>query len=291
MTYKNRLMIITVAAVLGVLIASGTCGCFFGRMGEPYPYYGNDYAEYTEAAYSIPELGSTGIKTQVLESDSEGRTLFKVTFGNSGFYYRAFGNSTKTLYAYGVCQRQDKEKVYYYEDICFAVYSAEEDFDSAERERLLNMNDWGKPLSFEKMTSKSIIQKECKGNKFSCLPIDQSTAVNIRDHAAVEAFKKEVDLSEDEHISTGLLDIDKDGRMIITITVWGYSDSPANAAIGSESYELNGDVDVSSIRTFYMMYDTRDDGGTIMVEEILSPLDHLNQLMLFKEKCGWSNTK
>lgn len=96
-------------------------------------------------SYAVPgmlhrDMKDGGCSAEEIETDSEGRTLFRLSGKNLVYDAEA---------AYLViCQKIDAEYVYYYEDICFT----EEGQSSEAIERLKERNDWGKPLDDSKMS-------------------------------------------------------------------------------------------------------------------------------------------
>ena len=104
----------------------------------------------------------------VLETDSDGRTLF--------YYYE----DNKVYWHILIAQKSDGEKVYYYPDDCYLSLPLSEEYKfSYEDEERKNMvyeciseeelsafkalNDWGMPINEEKCESTEIITKKSEG--------------------------------------------------------------------------------------------------------------------------------
>lgn len=99
-------------------------------------------------SYGVPgmfcyELKGDTYSCRIIEEDAEGRTLFEYTTRSV--------ISGKEETAYVICQKQDSEYVYFYEDNCY-VFS---DFDQTSIELLKEKNDWGKPLNQDNMSRRS----------------------------------------------------------------------------------------------------------------------------------------
>ena len=100
----------------------------------------------------IQPTGSFSERIDVIGQDSYGRTLFGYWCMQSGFYF------DQELRAMCICQKSDKENVYYYEDDCFFLYT---DYDKIPQEKideLKERNDWEQPYNDRAMTQADVLK-------------------------------------------------------------------------------------------------------------------------------------
>jgi len=253
--------------LLMLVISGSICGCFPISMGRPGPYTDNETALYTIAAYSIPGVaGGIRAKIEVLEEDSFGRVLFQIGFGSDPLYYQRFGDQGN-MCALVVCQHRDDQKVYYYEDDCFIVYTDAERFSTMEQEQLKANNDWNLPLDYDKMREKRIIAKERQGYTYST---DQR---KIETGKAKDAFLEQIHLDEEEYAFLELLDNDNQGRKLLFVVV--------------EQFKDGGVVDASSVRSFLEIFDSNNPNEQVVIEEISDPKYIGNEIKAFKQQNNW----
>ncbi len=263
--------------ILAVLMLAVGSACIFSRLGTPRPYSGDQFALYTQAAYSIPDAEQMGTQISVVEQDQEGRTLFEISFGRKAFYYKDYGNKDTRLYAYAVCQQYDDQFVYYYDDVCFAVFQDEADFTPENQERLKGINDWNTPLDYSRMIKKEILPEESEGRKLPYLSIGYDRAQEIRDSRAIEAFKKTISVADNEQVYTDVLDIDSQNQLLITVTV-----------LQRKSFDK---IDIESIHSYFMIYDTNNASQTAPIIEVENAKSYADQLSAFKSQYGWNPTR
>lgn len=259
--------------ILTVIMLYISAACAFSRLGTPRPYSGDQFALYTQAAFSIPDAEQMGTQINVIEQDQEGRILFEVSFGRKAFYYKDYGNDSARLYAYAVCQQYDDQFVYYYEDVCFAVFQDQAAFTLEQKDSLKETNDWNMPLDYSRMTKKSILPKESEGRKLPYLSIWYDRAAEIQDSQSIQAFKKTITVVDNEQVYTNILDIDSQERLLIIVTV-----------LQRESFDK---IDIESIHSYFMIYDTHDISKTVPIMEIESAKTFSAQLTAFKNQYEW----
>lgn len=100
------------------------------------------------ASYGVPgmfcyDLKGDSYSCKIVEEDSYGRILYE---------YTAFSIVTEqeeTVFV--ICQRADSQYVYYYEDNCYTVASAQNDLTTFKE-----INDWNGPFEERKMSRRSI---------------------------------------------------------------------------------------------------------------------------------------
>ena len=101
-------------------------------------------------SYGVPGMLCTDLKGDsyeciVLEEDSQGRIMYT---------YTAHSIITEEKeQAVVICQKRDKDAVYYYEDVCYLL----KEWNSDDLAHFKEKNDWEKPLDNSKMVSKSNI--------------------------------------------------------------------------------------------------------------------------------------
>lgn len=256
---------IIISSLIIMTIASSISGCNF-HMGTPGPYIGDETALFTLATFSIPECDQIGTKIEIIETDAQGRTLFKIRMGNSPMYFCCFGEESPLL-AFAVCQHCDDEKVYYYEDECWVICKDAADLTEAEKEQLKERNDWDLPLNYDKMTEKPIIPKDSEGRK------NYENGWKIEQDAK-EKFLKKVSLEEGEYAFVTLLDDDGEGRILFTVIVERFNDDV---------------VDASSVRSYLEMIDTNKRINNVVIEEIRDPAHVWEQIKEFKAQSKWKD--
>lgn len=263
--------------ILAVLTLAVSSACIFSRLGTPRPYNGDQFALYTQAAYSIPDAEQMGTQIKVVEQDQEGRTLFEISFGRKAFYYKDYGNKDTRLYAYAVCQQYDDQFVYYYDDVCFAAFQNEADFTPQNQERLKEMNDWNMPLDDGRMTKKAILPEESEGSKLPYLSIGYDRAQEIKDSRAIETLKKTIPIADNEQVYADILDIDSQNRLLITVTV-----------LKKKSFDK---IDIESIHSYFMIYDINNAFQTAPIIAVESAKSYADQIITFKSQHEWNPTR
>lgn len=257
-----------ISILLMLAFSSSFCGCvlIFGRTGKPAPYTGEEIDLYTVAAYSILPSDLMGTQIEIIEEDAYGRVLYKVECSKDPLFYQYFGEDGP-LIAFFICQHSDEQKVYYYEDDCYMVFAGAEDFSSAEQMQLKEQNDWDLPLDYDKMFSRGIIPKEEQGYKYTT---DQR---KIETGEAKDVFLKQIHLNEEEYAYLELLDSDDQGRNLLVVVV--------------RKYKSGGVIDISSIRSYFEMFDTNNPSEKAVIEEIKDPEHIWIQMKEFKQQNHW----
>ena len=96
-------------------------------------------------SFSVPGMYCSDLKgmessVEVLETDSEGRTLFYYTTDNV-----ITGNRETAIV---ICQKYNSRYVYFYENRCYIVSG----YENSDIEALKQENDWDMPLNEDKMS-------------------------------------------------------------------------------------------------------------------------------------------
>ena len=107
--------------------------------------YPDHWPLHAAGSYSVPGMYYYDTKgaeseVEVIEVDSEGRTLFYYTAKN------LFTGVRET--AVVICQKAEQKRVYFYEDRCYLLSG----YDQSDVEKLKQENDWGKPLDESKFS-------------------------------------------------------------------------------------------------------------------------------------------
>lgn len=158
----KKLFLLIIIAILFLFSSCGTYGLYRGE----YPYL------YTQTTNSLLGTGSydPNIKETIyiIETDEYGRKLFLTIDG---------ANFSGALAVLGICQKSDKNNVYYYPEINYiqklstdgyyiivknnnATNYVEKYFTEEEISQLKEKNDWGEPLDNEKYIKKEIYRKK-----------------------------------------------------------------------------------------------------------------------------------
>ena len=254
---KKRVLFIFVV----ILLLFSSCGRYGYYRGK-YPYL------FTQTTSSLLGTGSYDPHIQetiyVIETDEYGRELFLAIDG---------ADLLGSIAIMGICQKNDKENVYYYPEINFiqksslvGSYLVEEGnyvedcinqhFTENEIEQLKEKNDWNIPFLEEKCIKKSIyrIKPEI---------IDREDVI--------EVFKNEDNLESISksgyYIDACFLTNDLNDNSIYTVTV------------------IDNDDNVKSyLLCFDKNKNLKKDSG---IEEVEDFLDYSQQLKNFKEKNGF----
>ena len=265
------------AAVLVICtILTSLAGCRFGIQLEPTPYGANNMELYTIAAFSIPYADKPGTKIESIEKDAYGRVLFRVRFKTMVLYFQNEPRNEQ-MFAYVVCQKSDRKRTYYYEDDCFRLYLTDAMFTESEQTELKEINDWGKPLNEEKMTSRQIIKKAKNKLNATVLGLDKGLDVSLW---LGEAFLKLHPLDK-QYIDKVYLDCDSAGNSLGL--VWGYQ---------------RNDNDEVELEAYFVM--VKKDGLTIkdaklaavngvQIQEISDTLHFQEELKQFKADNNWES--
>lgn len=255
----------TIAIILVLLCALSGCG-IISNMGTPGPYLGEETALFTIATFSIPAVCQINTGIDIIEKDDQGRTLFRITGGNSPIYYECFGTQNN-LYAFVICQYYDDEKVYYYEDDCYVLYANTTDFDLTEQEQLKNRNDWNHPLDYDRMIEKQIIPKGEQGYKYT------TEERKIENGKAKDAFLERIIVDNEDNVFITLFDDDGQGRMLFYII--------------QEQFISWGKVDKSTIRSYLEIYDTKKGINNAAIVKIEDPEHIWIEIKDFKQQNHW----
>lgn len=264
-----RRCLITLNALLMMALLANSCVI---KMGIPGPYLGDETALYTMVTYSVPGTDEMGTIIRRVDEDCQGRILFEVSFTNSEIYYNSFDKKNSRIIAYAVCQCFDTERVYYYEDDCYSIYADANEFTVSEQKMLKESNDWDKPMDFTKMIEKAIISKDKEGRK----TYDSYTL-----EKAEKAFKKEIDITNANTISTRYFDKDGQGRVLYTVVVLqNYHWKKTN----DNGVRL---VKESIIQPYLMIYDSKNSREQVFIERIEDSSKIRQQIKEFKQNFNW----
>ena len=264
MKKTNKKLII---ALIVFLVISSFSGCsILYNMGTPGPYRGNETALFTIATFSIPGCDQIGTRIEIVEEDSQGRLLYKIWTGNSPLYYSYLGEQSP-LVAFVICQHYDDDKVYYYEDDCWVIYSNAESFSITDEKQLKDRNDWDLPLNYDKMTVKTIISEDKQGYKYT------ANEREIEQGKAKDEFLKQISVDGEEYVFPIILDNDDEGRMLFIVLV--------------EQFKNGEVVDASSVRSYLEIIDTKEHGKKVVIEKIEDPAHIWIQMKDFKKHNGW----
>ena len=212
-----------IRCILGILFIFCFLCCKDSIALEPAPYDSNNMELYTIAAFSIPYADDMGTSITTIESDNYGRVLFQVQFGYSLFYHESSDAKNNWLYAYGICQKSDQERTYYYEDDCFQIYKNKDEFTIKQQNELKELNDWGSPLIMDKMTSRIIIPSGNSKLNSTVLGLNEGLSISMR---LDDLFLENGSINKD-HVFARYLDCDEEGNSIGV--VWGYSKTEKEA--------------------------------------------------------------
>jgi len=142
--------------------------CFTSCDRYPVVDYGASDEEislFSIVPVTVPGGDCAGYAT-IVDEDSYGRLLLCAQYANDVTF--CFGS--QTFMGYFICQTITNDWVYYYEDICYILYSTS-DFSNASQEEvethlneLKTANDWNQPLNNEKMIKTTCIKDRYKSN-------------------------------------------------------------------------------------------------------------------------------
>ena len=111
----------------------------------------DEFSSTVCARFSYPGFGDKSMKgtpsAEVLETDSEGRIMFKYSDFN--------GITKKEETILGIIQRTKSEDIYYYEDVNIILYTR----DNVAVETFKKANDWDQELNYDKMSKNVYIYR------------------------------------------------------------------------------------------------------------------------------------
>lgn len=254
--------------ILGIL----SIFCFLCCKGcipmEPSPYDSNNMELYTIAAFSIPYADDMGTSIAIIESDKYGRVLFQVQFGYSLFYRELSDEKNNNwLYAYGICQKSDQKRTYYYEDDCFQIYRNKDEFTIKQQNELKELNDWDLPLIIDKMTSRTIIPSGGSKLDSTVLGLNEGLSISMR----LDDLFAENESMNKPFVFSEYLDCDQEGKSIGV--VWGYSKNE-NDELEIEAYFIMVEKDCLTSRK-------------ARIAPIHDTLHFRKELKAFKKENGW----
>lgn len=132
-----------ITVILLAVVCLSSSGC---KLYKEY-LYEQPIKEYPELfsvlACSVPGTGdryTRAGKIQVLETDSYGRTLFKLVQPVTVYY------DTNELCAVVICQKSSGEGAYYFRDVNFALADGDGNVSESRIEALKERNRWEQPL-------------------------------------------------------------------------------------------------------------------------------------------------
>ena len=215
-TNKIAFIFIGIVAVilLGYLIYTAIC---------PPPHLENNVLQIV-GNHSIPVMSNPNLRDsssviEVLERDSYGRILYSYS------YYNMI--TEKDEIAIAICQKSDRDYVYFYEDICYLIsYYNDSDIDALKVE-----NDWESPYNESKMSRRKI--------KYT-LDAQMIDGSDQRFYTVKAKFSKLLGINESEFYDHCGFDYDSNGLAIYLFCV-NNSDGTKDKyyVISSDSYEIS----------------------------------------------------
>ena len=112
-------------------------------------------APYSVVYHSVPFAYGDEIwdEAELIETDQYGRELYSyIAVPEFDSAASDYSDTFCYIYALVVCQKADKNRVYYYEDQCYLLRRTEA-YSDEDLAAIKNANDWGKPLDESKITS------------------------------------------------------------------------------------------------------------------------------------------
>lgn len=228
-------------------------------------YRGNDWDLYKMIIWNVPN--TLGIEapeaadTKIIETDVYGRRLFTYEMNRSG----TTGYDRICIYA--ICQKADREYVYYYEDFCFILSSSLANFTQEDIEQLKSVNGWGEPIDEAKL-SKHALRAPMTSHKEGIDANEIFNRVVFKIDDIYESLNSFPDNLNPETGTTLLVDSDEAGNQFYYVYV--YNDQ------------------VRHLRSYFMML--KNDGSydpEIFIEEIDDLYQYQEQMHEFKIRNGW----
>lgn len=200
-------------AILSFMIILCSAGC---RTHDPV------YDLMVCGSYSVPgmlcyDLGDRTTTCEVLETDEQGRVLFS--------YSTQSVITGEKEAAVIICQVSDSQEVRFYEDINYYIGVPDEDKTIALKEQ----NDWGKPLDYSKMVSRSYVI-----SLDMCLHVDSTL-----NHAKLKsACGEEFNFDKTQIKELVFLSRDSCGRSMYWLTIKGVGEMKKYIIIADKNYEI-----------------------------------------------------
>lgn len=147
--------------------------------------------------YSVP------IST-IIERDSKGRILFEFTCDS---VHKNFSSNPRNTVIV-ICQKNDREYTYFYEDICYTF----ELNDSTALETLKEQNDWNKELDESKMSRR---QAQVSFDR----AIINESSKNYRFYDFKDEVLDDVGI-EDKYCDMWIIDTDETGKDLFCLNIF-----------------------------------------------------------------------
>lgn len=161
-------------------------------------YVGDESSLAICASFSIPgmptyDLKGTETVVRLVESDSEGRSLFEYTTFNS------FSGKRET--ALVICQKFTDKEVYFYENVNFIIG----EYDKDKVDDLKSRNDWNQPYDYTKISSRKIEVS---------FDLVNMSAPEVNYKSLKSAISDELDTSDGEIAELFFFDMNSSGQSI-----------------------------------------------------------------------------
>lgn len=214
-TNKIAFIFLGIVAVilLGYLIYTAIC---------PPTHLENNVLQIA-GSYSIPGMQDPDLKgssqIEVLERDSYGRILYSYSCYNS--------ITAKDVVAIAICQKSDRDYVYFYEDICYILG----EYEDGDVDALKATNDWESPYNESKMSRRKIKYT------FDLQIIDDC---DQKFYTVQKVFVKAVGIKESNIYNYGFVDYDANGLAVYFFAI-NNEDGTKNQyyVISNDSYEIS----------------------------------------------------
>ena len=196
--------------------------------------------------FAVPGVGSfdmRGSQGEAIATDAYGRVLFR-----SDVY--DFNEGTAAVYA--IYQAYDDDYVYFYEDICYLLFSEDVEPTAEELAALKLENDWEKPLDNSKMSRRKV---------YVSYWLKLHSQSNLDRERIMAAWCTTLGIG-DRGVLFGSADVDHAGQEAFVF--WSNSHDVSN---------------------FYLIVDASYQIQSLPFEDIY---DLHEKLPAFKKECGWT---
>lgn len=267
----KKILAISLLFVMLILLT----GCIYRYRGEHNDLYSvainnifgaNGYRTNGEAVYD-PYI-------EILETDDYGRILFLYDEG----YRNQFGTALLIM------QKRENDCVYYYQDICYIPlifpddaykedkFSYQNYYSEKQITALKDLNDWNKPLNFDKCTSSVMAERKSKEGKLDLQEKDFEKAIST--YAKKNGYKGDDNL----YRYSIYCNTDKYGREIYY--VYGIGRDVKGEGVSPNSVQKYYD--------FALIFNPDKSCPIDNICEITDLNEYYKEVTALKENCGWN---
>lgn len=267
----KKIPIFIISALALLFIACSAC--------TPAAYEGKDPALYTAAIYNVVGWQRMGASTERLDEDKYGRILYKYSVKDHGLFNDA---DNDRITAYIIVQKMDENYVWYYQDICFELFTSNTDISNYRIEQLKCRNHWNEEWSEEDLVCRKIWSRfDKKFSQFEIEGIDNAELDPSNSFFLLWPSIKQYYNLDCDDAAGELFDIDNSGKKLFYFRT--FNDLEKGEGNGSDS-----DGNIAYKEAYFLVVDSNDmiDISSILVR-IENPYNYQVDLMQLRKNARW----